>query len=142
MKKNLINFNYQVNKLLVKKGKSSKAGFIFEEVLLLLVKEIKKNPLNIMKTAVDNIMPIFLLKNKKIGKRVIIIPSFILSVSTRRALGLKWLIEASLKKRGSFSKNLAFEILEAFHNRGVVKKRQKDLNLLVLENKSNLKYRW
>ena len=142
MKKNLINFNYQVNKLLVKKGKSSKAGFIFEEVLFLLVKEIKKNPLNIMKIAVDNIMPIFLLKNKKIGKRVIIIPSFILSVSTRRALGLKWLIEASLKKRGSFSKNLAFEILEAFHNRGVVKKRQKDLNLLVLENKSNLKYRW
>lgn len=142
MKKNLINFNYQINKLLIKKGKASKIGFSYDKVLFLLVKEIKQNPIKIIQEAVDNIMPIFILKNKKIGKRVILIPSFILSTYTRRSLGLKWIIEAALKKQGCFYKNFAFEVLEAFYNRGIVKKRQKDLNILVLENKANLKYRW
>lgn len=142
MKKNLINLSYQINKLLIRKGKESKISFLVNKVFLALSKELKQNPFIIINVAINNVMPIFLLKTKKIGKRVIIIPSFILSVYTRQSLGLKWIIEAALKKKGCFYKNLTNEFLEAFHNRGAVKKRQKDLNLAVLDNRSNLKYRW
>jgi ribosomal protein S7 len=87
-------------------------------------------------------MPLFILNNKKIGKRVIISPKFILSDYSRKGIGIKWIVEAALKRKGKFSNNLYLEILEAFNDKGSVKKRQKDLNLVVLTNKSNLKYRW
>ena len=85
---------------------------------------------------------LFLINKKKIGKRIIIRPIFILSNFSRKSLGIKWIIEAALNRTGSFYDNLALEILEAFHNKGSVKKKQKDLIGVVLENRSNLKYRW
>jgi small subunit ribosomal protein S7 len=142
MKKNLVNLNYHINKSLVKNGKLSKINLLMNRVHLSVTKETKKNSFEVLNNAIENIMPIFLLKNKKIGKRIIVSPSFILSNSARRSIGIKWIIEASLKKTGVFHKNLAIEILAAFNQRGSVKKKQKDLNLLILKNKSKLKYRW
>jgi small subunit ribosomal protein S7 len=142
MKRNLINFNHQINRLVLKKGKLAKANFLLDKVFLDLTKNKKDDALSIFITAVENIMPLFQIKKKKIGKRVVITPSFILSNYSRRFLGIKWIIEASLKKKGSFHKNLVTEIIEGFNNKGLVKKRQKDLNSIVLQNKSNLKYRW
>jgi small subunit ribosomal protein S7 len=141
-KKYLINLNYRVNKLILKKGKLSKVSLLLDHIYLSLIKRTKKNAFNVLNQAVKNIMPIFLLKNKKIGKRVIIRPVFILSSYSRRFLGMKSIIETASKKTGDFPENLIIGILEAFYNKGVVKKRQKDLNSIVLENRSNLKYRW
>lgn len=141
-KKSLINLSFRINKLILKKGKLSKINLILDKVYLLLSKSLKDNPLVILDQAISNIMPIFLLNNKKIGKRIIISPTFILSDYSRKGIGIKWIVEAAYKRSGSFSNNLSLEILEAFNNRGSVKKRQKDLNIAVLVNKSNLKYRW
>ena len=141
-KKELINLSFRINKLILKKGKLSKINLILDKVYLLLSKSLKQNPLIILDEAISNIMPLFILNNKKIGKRVIISPKFILSDYSRKGIGIKWIVEAALKRKGKFSNNLYLEILEAFNVKGSVKKRQKDLNLVVLTNKSNLKYRW
>ena len=87
-------------------------------------------------------MPIFLVKNKRIGKRVIVRPFFLFSDYFKKSLGLKWIINASSRKAGSFHSNLTEEIFNAFYNKGNVKKKQIELNTVVLNNKSNLKYRW
>lgn len=141
-KKKLVNLSFRINKLILKKGKLSKINLILDKVYLLLSKSLKQNPLVILDQAISNIMPLFILNNKKIGKRVIISPKFILSDYSRKGIGIKWIVEAALKRKGKFSNNLYLEILEAFNDKGSVKKRQKDLNLVVLTNKSNLKYRW
>jgi ribosomal protein S7 len=141
-KKELINLSFRINKLILKKGKLSKINLILDKVYLLLSKSLKQNPLIILDEAISNIMPLFILNNKKIGKRVIISPKFILLDYSRKGIGIKWIVEAALKRKGKFSNNLYLEILEAFNDKGSVKKRQKDLNLVVLTNKSNLKYRW
>lgn len=141
-KKDLINLNFRISRLILKKGKLSKVNFILDKVYLFLIKSTKKNPLVILNQAIKNVTPLFLLNNKKIGKRIIISPSFILSDFSRKSLGMKWIAEAALKRTGNFYDNLLLEILEAFHNKGSAKKKQKDLNLVVLDNKSNLKYRW
>jgi ribosomal protein S7 len=57
-------------------------------------------------------------------------------------LGLKWIIEAALFRPGKFKENFINEILDALGNKGSVKKKQKDLNIIVLNNRSNLRYRW
>jgi small subunit ribosomal protein S7 len=87
-------------------------------------------------------MPTFLLKNRRLGKRIILSPFFILSDFSRKSIGIKWLVEAALKRKGSFYQSFIAEVMDAFNNKGSVKKRQVDLNLVVLENRSNLKYRW
>jgi small subunit ribosomal protein S7 len=141
-KNNNIYLSFYLNKLVLKKGKLSKAEFIINKFYLLLVKNLKKDPILVLDKAVQNIMPIFLLSNKKLGKRVIIRPLFILSPFSRRLIGLKWLVESAVKKSGSFLENFVSEVLEAFDNKGSLKKKQQDLNSIVLENRSNLRYRW
>ena len=125
--KKKINLNFRISRLILKKGKLSKVNSILVKVYLFLIKSLKKNPLIILNIAVENIMPLFVINKKKIGKRIIIRPIFILSNFSRKSLGIKWIIEAALNRTGSFYDNLALEILEAFHNKGSVKKKQKDL---------------
>ena len=139
---NLIKLNFRISGFILKKGKLSKANFFFDKILLLLIKSLKINPFIVINQAIKNVSPLFLLKNKKYGKRVVINPIFIVSSFTRTSLGIKWIIEAAFRRTGNFYNNLFLEILDAFNNKGVVKKKQKDLNLLVVENRSNVRFRW
>lgn len=142
-RKELVNLNFRINRLILKNGKLSKINLILDRVYLALTpKFVKKNPLLIFHKAVSNVMPLFLVKHKKIGKRIIVTPSFIISNYFRQSLGIKWIVESALNRGGSFYDNLILEVLEAYNEKGSVKKRQKDLNLLVLDNKSSLKFRW
>jgi len=141
-KKKKVELNYYLNKIVLKKGKLFKLENLLDDIYLSLLKKLKKEPFFIIDKAIKNVMPIFLLKNKKIGKRVIFTPFFILSEHHRKLLGLKWIIEAALSKPGKFKENFINEILDALDNKGSVKKKQKDLNVVVLNNRSNLRYRW
>ena len=126
-KKNIINLlklNFRISGFILKKGK------------------LKRNPFVVINKAIKNVSPLFLLKNKKYGKRVIINPIFIVSSFTRISLGVKWIIEAAFRRNGNFYNNLFLEIVDAFNNKGAAKKKQKDLNLLVVENRNNVKFRW
>ena len=113
-----------------------------DKVYFLLTKKTEKNAFKIINQAIINIKPIFLLTNKKIGKRVIIKPFLILSDYSRKSIGLKWILQTALKKKGNLYENLYLEFLDAFYDKGIVKKRQLDLYETVLENRSNIKYRW
>lgn len=139
---NYIYLNYYLNKIILKKGKLSKADSLLNKLYLLLIKELKEDSIKILNKAVVNIMPVFLLTKRKIGKRVIIKPLFILSPFIRRLIGLKWLVSSARTKPGNFLNNLYIEILEALHNKGSLKKKQQDLNSIVVENRANLRYRW
>ena len=96
----------------------------------------------VLSEAVVNVMPLFLLNNKRIGQRVIIRPLFLLSEDLKKSLGIKWMIFAASNRPGDFTINLSKEILDAFHNRGAVKKKQSEIHRIALNNKSNLKFRW
>jgi len=139
---NLLKLNFRISGFILKKGKLSKANLFFDKILLLLIKSLKRNPFVVINKAIKNVSPLFLLKNKKYGKRVIINPIFIVSSFTRISLGVKWIIEAAFRRTGNFYNNLFLEIVDAFNNKGAAKKKQKDLNLLVVENRNNVRFRW
>jgi len=127
---------------MLKKGKLTKVDSLVDKVHFGLILLNRVDSLFILNEAIKNIMPTFLLKNRRLGKRIIISPFFILSDFSRKSIGIKWLVEAALKRKGSFYQSFIAEVMDAFNNKGSVKKRQVDLNLVVLENRSNLKYRW
>ena len=64
-KKNQINLNYYLSKIILKKGKLGKVDSLLNEIHLSLIKKTKNNSLLILDQAIKNIMPIFLLNNKK-----------------------------------------------------------------------------
>lgn len=139
---NLITLNYRFSRLILKKGKLFKVDNLLDNVYLLLSKELGEEPINILNKAIYNIMPIFLLEQKKIGKKVVVRPFFISSDYLRESLGMKWIIDSALKKKGDFVTNLYLEILDAFYDKGITKKKQQDIYEIVLNNKKNIKYRW
>lgn len=140
----LIKLNFRVCSFILKKGKLSKASLFFDKILLILIKSLHKNPFIVLNKAIKNVSPLFLLKNKKFGKRIIVSPVFIISRFTRTSLGIKWIIEAALRRTGTgnFYDNLVLEIKEAFNNKGFAKKKLKNLNSLVIENRANIRFRW
>jgi ribosomal protein S7 len=108
---NLLKLNFRISGFILKKGKLSKASLILDNILLLLIKSSKINPFIVINKAIKNVSPLFLLKNKKYGKRVVINPIFIVSSFTRTSLGIKWIIEAAFRRTGNFYNNLFLEIL-------------------------------
>jgi len=147
MKKELnkINLGSWINKLILKEGKSLKINFIIDKFFLLLVKNTKKDPFFVIDTAINNVEPLFLIKEVKIGKKrdkIFYIPYFIVSTYTRKRIALNWLVSFALKRKGLFIDNLVLEFLDAFNNKGLVKQRLDSLNSKVLEHRSNLKFRW
>lgn len=129
-------------KSFLKKGKLSKIDFLMNKVYLSLLKETGKSPLEVTEKGIENIMPVFLLTSKKIGKTVLVKPFFILSKFYRQSLGFKWIVESASRKKGGLDKNLPLELLDAYRGKGFNKNRQLELYATVLENKSNIKYRW
>lgn len=141
IKKNF-NIDSYFRKIILKKGKLSKVDSIMDFVLLEVAKKTRRDPLEVIEEAVINIMPVFLMKKQRIGQRVVMSPFFVLSIPSRKFIGFKWILESALSKKGSFKKNLALEILEAYEDIGESKRKQRNLNQLVIENRSNLRYRW
>jgi ribosomal protein S7 len=75
-KKNKVELNYYLNKIVLKKGKLFKSERLLDDIYLSLLKKIRKEPFFIIDKAIKNVRPIYLLRNTKIGKRVISIPIF------------------------------------------------------------------
>ena len=62
--------SFYLNKLILKKGKFSKVDYLINNLYLILSKKLRKDPILIIKQAVLNVMPLFLIKNrKKVGKK-------------------------------------------------------------------------
>lgn len=144
-KLNKINLGSWINKLILKEGKSLKINFIIDKFLLLLVKNTKKDPFFVINTAINNVEPLFLIKEVKIGKKrdkIFYIPHFIVSTYIRKRIALNWLVSFALKRKGLFIDNLVLEFLDAFNNKGLAKQKLDSLNAKVLEHRSNLKFRW
>jgi ribosomal protein S7 len=64
-KKNKVELNYYLNKIVLKKGKLFKSERLLDDIYLSLLKKIRKEPFFIIDKAIKNVMPIFLLRNKK-----------------------------------------------------------------------------
>lgn len=144
-KLNKLNLSSWIKRLILKKGNMLKINYIVDKFLLLLVKNTKKNPFFVINKAINNIEPLFLIKEVKIGKKrdkIFYIPHFIFSIYIRKRIALNWLVIFALKRKGDFVYNLSIEFLDAFNNKGLVKKKLDDLNFQVLKHRSNLKFRW
>ena len=130
-----------VNILMVD-GKKSTAEKIVYDALNKIKSKSKDEPINVFNEAINNIRPTVEVRSRRVGGATYQVP---VEVRPKRsqALALRWLIDASRKRKDkTMSDKLFNEIFDAYNNRGSSIKKKEDTHKMAESNKAFAHYRW
>lgn len=130
--------------LLVKKGKKNKAAYFFNKTLYLLKKKTKKNPMNLMYSAIKTLTPGVSTRKTVVAGRLYHLPC---AISSNKALyfGCNWLQESAIttkegNKKLSLSDKLFSECIKVLNKKGNAILFLKQHNKSVSDNRPFLRF--
>ncbi len=101
-----------------------------------------KDPLEVFRAAMDNIMPVLEVKARRVGGATYQVPMEV-RPARRQTLGLRWLTTYSrARSERTMRERLAGEILDAVNNMGGAVKKREDTHKMAEANKAFAHYRW
>ena len=130
-----------INKIMMR-GKKNIAESIVYGCLDIIKEKADKDPLEIFKTALNNIKPSVETKSRRIGGANYQVP---IEVRPGRqiALAMRWIIGfARARSEKTMKERLAGELLDAANNRGSSIKKKEDTHKMAAANKAFAHYRW
>lgn len=123
-------------------GKKSTAEQILYGAFDLVSERSGNDPLEVFKTAMDNVRPVLEVKSRRVGGSTYQVPMEV-SGTRRTALAIRWLITyARGRNEKTMRERLAGEFLDAFNNRGAAVKKREDTHRMADANKAFAHYRW
>ena len=126
-------------------GKKSVAYTIFYTALKNVENKMKneeKSPLEIWKTALDNITPQVEVKSRRIGGATFQVPTEI-RADRKEAISMKNMISFARKRSGkSMADKLSAEIMDAFNQQGGAFKRKEDMHRMAEANRAFAHFRF
>lgn len=132
----------KVINVVMKDGKKLKAQNIVYKALEIVKEKTKKNPLEILEKAIDNLKPQLEVRSRRVGGATYQIP---VEVRPERALSLaiRWLVGACREQQGKeMFKKLADEIMNAYNEQGNAIKKKIETHKMAESNKAFAHYRW
>jgi small subunit ribosomal protein S7 len=132
----------QIQNRIMTRGKRTLSEQIVYNALVKVGDRAGKDPLPILKKAVDNIKPLLEVRPRRVGGATYQVP---VEVQSRRGttLAIRWLIGFSRRRREkSMADRLAGEILDASGGTGAAVKRREDMHKMAEANKAFAHYRW
>jgi small subunit ribosomal protein S7 len=132
----------QIQNRIMTRGKKTLAEGVVYEALRKVQDKTGKDPLPILKKAIDNIKPLLEVRSRRVGGATYQVP---VEVQARRGttLAIRWLVTFSRKRRErSMADRLAGEILDASGGAGAAVKRREDMHKMAEANKAFAHYRW
>ncbi|MGH2737010.1 MAG: 30S ribosomal protein S7 [Actinomycetota bacterium] len=132
----------QIQNRIMTRGKRTLAEGIMYEALNKVADRTGKDPLPILKKAIDNIKPLLEVRSRRVGGATYQVP---VEVQARRGttLAIRWLVTFARKRRErSMADRLAGEILDASGGAGAAVKRREDMHKMAEANKAFAHYRW
>lgn len=130
-----------VNNVMVD-GKKSTAEQIVYGAFSLVAERSGNDPLEVFKTAMENVRPVLEVKSRRVGGSTYQVPIEV-NPSRRTALAMRWLtIYAKVRSEKTMRERLAGEFLDAFNNRGAAVKKREDTHRMAEANKAFAHYRW
>ena len=130
-----------VNNVMVD-GKKSTAEQIVYGAFALVAERSGNDPLDVFKTAMENVRPVLEVKSRRVGGSTYQVPIEV-SPSRRTALAMRWIaIHAKKRSEKTMRERLAGEFLDAFNNRGAAVKKREDTHRMAEANKAFAHYRW
>lgn len=123
-------------------GKKSTAEQIVYGAFDLVTERTGNDPLEVFKSAMENVRPVLEVKSRRVGGSTYQVPVEV-SPSRRTALAMRWLvIYAKGRSEKTMRERLAGEFLDAFNNRGAAVKKREDTHRMAEANKAFAHYRW
>src|SRR5690554_165393 len=130
-----------INKLMLD-GKKSLAENIFYDALNFISDKTEEEGIEILKRALDNVMPTVEVKSRRVGGSNYQVP---VEVNERRriSLGIRWLVDAA-RNRGerTMIERLANELIEAANNTGRAVRKKEEVHRMAEANRAFAHYRW
>ena len=123
-------------------GKRGIAAKIVYDAIDKIKTKTKDEPINIFNEAINNIKPTVEVRSRRVGGATYQVP---VEVRPKRsqALALRWLIDASRKRKDkTMSDKLFNEIFDAYNNKGSSIKKKEDTHKMAESNKAFAHYRW
>ena len=123
-------------------GKRGVAAKIVYDAIEKIKTKSKDEPINIFNEAINNIKPTVEVRSRRVGGATYQVP---VEVRPKRsqALALRWLIDASRKRKDkTMSDKLFNEIFDAYNNKGSSIKKKEDTHKMAESNKAFAHFRW
>ena len=132
----------QIQNRILMRGKRSLAEGIVYDAMTKVGEKTGKEPIQILKKAIDNIKPLLEVRSRRVGGATYQVP---VEVQSRRGttLAIRWLVTFARKRRErTMADRLASEILDASGGAGAAVKRREDMHKMAEANKAFAHYRW
>lgn len=130
-----------VNKIMLD-GKKGTAQRIFYGGLEAAAAKLGKEPMEVLETAMKNIMPVLEVRPRRVGGATYQVPMEV-RPERRQALGIRWLVGYA-RNRGerTMQDRLAAELTDAFNSAGGAVKKREEVHKMAEANKPFAHYRW
>ena len=131
-----------VRALMVDGKKNTAEKLIYSSFDKIGKKEREKSPLEVFKSAIDNVQPQIETRSRRVGGATYQVP---VEVSSKRkqALAIRWIINAARKRNeNTMIDRLAGELLDASLKRGASIKKNEDTRKMAEANRAFAHYRW
>ena len=123
-------------------GKKGTAQKIVYGAFEIIQEKTGKEPVEVFRAAMDNIMPVLEVKARRVGGSTYQVPIEI-RADRRQTLGLRWLVSyARSRSERTMAERLAGEILDACNEQGNAVKKKEDTHRMAEANKAFAHYRW
>ena len=122
-------------------GKKGIAQKIVYQAFEIVQQKTGKDPLEAFNAALENIMPVFEVKARRVGGSTYQVPMEV-RPERRLTLGLRWLRTYSrLRSERTMAEKLAAEIIDAINNTGGAVRRKEETHRMAESNKAFAHYR-
>ncbi len=123
-------------------GKKTIAEKIVYGAMDIIKEKTKKDPLEVVKQAIENVKPEVEVKSRRVGGATYQVPVEV-RPARRTSLAIRWIVTIMRSKSGRPAKEiLANELIEAFNNTGAAIKKKEDTHRMAEANKAFASYRW
>ncbi len=130
-----------INNIMVD-GKKGVAQKIVYSAFDIIKEKTGKEPLEVFEQAMENIMPAFEVKARRVGGATYQVPIEV-RPERRQTLGLRWLTSYSrARSERTMRERLSAEILDAINNVGGSVKKREDTHKMAEANRAFAHYRW
>ena len=131
-----------VRALMIDGKKNTAEKLIYSSFDKIEKKEKEKAPLEVFKSAIENVQPQIETRSRRVGGATYQVP---VEVSPRRkqALAIRWIIDSARKRNeNTMIDRLAGELLDASFKRGSSIKKNEDTRKMAEANRAFAHYRW
>ena len=123
-------------------GKKSVSERIVYGAFDIVLEKTKKKPIEFFHTALDNVKPNLEVRSRRVGGATYQVP---VEVRPRRAqtLAMKWIVDcASKRNEKTMKERIAYEIIDAFNNKGSAVKKREETHKMAEANRAFSHFRW